>query len=295
MIRFAAPKLVALVECMDLTRVRAERRRLPRQPDRPWRSESGAKGGPQAVQISFCQRHDEKRFGPSQGHRHARGDARRQEMEEADLQQLRSETREGLDRPDGDTQRACPGADRRSSCDHQEAGGRRFGRSSEKLEGDQQAFACDEIQTGLDANDSELEVTRPTGEPRRAARSRKAFPAHLERSRPSSSPSHGGRSTPAANRLVRSNADGRTGLRNGTVPPSLRYRGTVFRAPPNSFARRFVPQPSSCSRSIAATSLRLKHLLSVHRSRRCRNRPIPIAIHAPSHSRGGQFLNSADT
>lgn len=96
--------------------------------------------------------------------------------------------REGLDRPDGDTQRACPGADRRSSCDHQEAGGRRFGRSSEKLEGDQQAFACDEIQTGLDANESELEVTRPTGEPRRAARSRKAFPAHLERSRPSSSP-----------------------------------------------------------------------------------------------------------
>jgi transposase len=57
----------------------------------------------------------------------------------------------------------------------------RFGRSSEKLDADQQAFAFDEVQTGLGAIEAELDAAKPTGEPRRAARPRKAFPAHLER------------------------------------------------------------------------------------------------------------------
>lgn len=58
----------------------------------------------------------------------------------------------------------------------------RFGRSSEKLDGDQQAFAFDEVQTGLGMIEAELAVARPTGERRqREARPRKAFPAHLER------------------------------------------------------------------------------------------------------------------
>jgi len=58
----------------------------------------------------------------------------------------------------------------------------RFGRSSEKLDGDQQAFAFDEVQTGLGMIEAELEMARPTGERRqREARPRKAFPAHLER------------------------------------------------------------------------------------------------------------------
>ena len=58
----------------------------------------------------------------------------------------------------------------------------RFGRSSEKLDADQQAFAFDEIQTGLGMIEAELEAARPTGERRqREARPRKAFPAHLER------------------------------------------------------------------------------------------------------------------
>jgi transposase len=57
----------------------------------------------------------------------------------------------------------------------------RFGRSCEKLDGDQQAFAFDEIQTGLGAIEAELEAARPAGERRRASRPRKAFPAHLER------------------------------------------------------------------------------------------------------------------
>lgn len=39
-----------------------------------------------------------------------------------------------------------------------------------------------------------------------------------------------------------------------TGPPSRRYRRTVLRAQPNSLARRLAPQPSSLSRSIAATS-----------------------------------------
>jgi len=58
----------------------------------------------------------------------------------------------------------------------------RFGRRSEKLDADQQAFAFDEIQTGLGMIEAELDAARPSGERRqRAARPRKAFPAHLER------------------------------------------------------------------------------------------------------------------
>src|SRR5258708_6845353 len=57
----------------------------------------------------------------------------------------------------------------------------RFGRSSEKIDADQQAFAFDEVQTGLGAIEAELEVAKPAGERQRAARPRKAFPAHLER------------------------------------------------------------------------------------------------------------------
>jgi transposase len=57
----------------------------------------------------------------------------------------------------------------------------RFGRSSEKLDADQQAFAFDEVQTGLGAVEAELEAAKPTNERRRSARPRKAFPAHLER------------------------------------------------------------------------------------------------------------------
>lgn len=58
----------------------------------------------------------------------------------------------------------------------------RFGRSSEKLDGDQQAFAFDEVQTGLGMIEAELAATGPAGERRqREARPRKAFPAHLER------------------------------------------------------------------------------------------------------------------
>ncbi|RUX26313.1 IS66 family transposase, partial [Mesorhizobium sp. M4A.F.Ca.ET.050.02.1.1] len=57
----------------------------------------------------------------------------------------------------------------------------RFGRSSEKLDADQQAFAFDEIQTGLGAIEAELEAAKPTSQQRRQARPRKAFPAHLER------------------------------------------------------------------------------------------------------------------
>lgn len=55
-----------------------------------------------------------------------------------------------------------------------------FGRSSEKLDVDQQAFAFDEVQTGLGAIEAELEAAKPASE-RRAARPRKAFPKHLER------------------------------------------------------------------------------------------------------------------
>jgi transposase len=57
----------------------------------------------------------------------------------------------------------------------------RFGRSSEKLDTDQQAFAFEEVQTGLGAVEAELEAAKPAGERRRSARPRKAFPAHLER------------------------------------------------------------------------------------------------------------------
>jgi transposase len=59
----------------------------------------------------------------------------------------------------------------------------RFGRSSEKLDVDQQAFAFEEVQTGLGAIEAELAVTmaKPASERRRAARPRKAFPGHLER------------------------------------------------------------------------------------------------------------------
>jgi transposase len=57
----------------------------------------------------------------------------------------------------------------------------RFGRSSEKLDFDQQAFAFEEVQTGLGAIEAELGTAKPSGERRRSARPRKAFPAHLER------------------------------------------------------------------------------------------------------------------
>ncbi|MDH4984438.1 IS66 family transposase [Aminobacter anthyllidis] len=58
----------------------------------------------------------------------------------------------------------------------------RFGRSSEKLDADQEAFAFDEVQTGLGAIEAELEAAKkPVSEHRRPARPRKAFPAHLER------------------------------------------------------------------------------------------------------------------
>lgn len=57
----------------------------------------------------------------------------------------------------------------------------RFGRSSEKLDADQQAFAFDEVETGLGAVEAELEAGKPANERRRSARPRKAFPAHLER------------------------------------------------------------------------------------------------------------------
>jgi transposase len=57
----------------------------------------------------------------------------------------------------------------------------RFGRSSEKLDPDQQAFAFDEVETGLGAVRAELEAARPADGRQRAARARKAFPAHLER------------------------------------------------------------------------------------------------------------------
>jgi transposase len=57
----------------------------------------------------------------------------------------------------------------------------RFGRSSEKLDADQQAFAFEEVETGLGAIQAELEAEKPAGERRRSARPRKAFPAHLER------------------------------------------------------------------------------------------------------------------
>ena len=57
----------------------------------------------------------------------------------------------------------------------------RFGRSSEKLDADQEAFAFDEVQTGLGAIEAELEAAKPASERRRSARPRKAFPAHLER------------------------------------------------------------------------------------------------------------------
>ena len=57
----------------------------------------------------------------------------------------------------------------------------RFGRSSEKLDADQQAFAFEEVETGLGAVEAELEAAKPTGERQRAPRPRKAFPAHLER------------------------------------------------------------------------------------------------------------------
>ena len=56
-----------------------------------------------------------------------------------------------------------------------------FGRSSEKLDADQEAFAFDEVQTGLGAIEAELEAAKPASEHRRPARPRKAFPVHLER------------------------------------------------------------------------------------------------------------------
>src|SRR4051812_50080643 len=55
----------------------------------------------------------------------------------------------------------------------------RFGRSSEKLDADQQAFAFDEVQTGLGAVEAELEAAKPTSERRRSSRQRNAFPPHL--------------------------------------------------------------------------------------------------------------------
>ncbi|QND61650.1 IS66 family transposase (plasmid) [Mesorhizobium huakuii] len=57
----------------------------------------------------------------------------------------------------------------------------RFGRSSEKLDAEQQAFAFDEVETGLGAIEAELEAVKPAGDRHRPPRPRKAFPAHLQR------------------------------------------------------------------------------------------------------------------
>ena len=53
------------------------------------------------------------------------------------------------------------------------------GRSSEKLDESQYAFAFEEVQTGLAAVESKLEKLRPT--PARKSGGRRPLPAHLER------------------------------------------------------------------------------------------------------------------
>lgn len=234
---------------MDWTRVRAERRRRPTSARGRGEVTQAQKAGLRPCTISSCRRHDEKRFGPSPRNRSAQGDVRRHGGGEGRTATTPERNTQGRDRPDGDTQRACPGEDRRPSWDRQAAGARRFGRSSEKLERAQQAFAF-EIQTGLGAIESELEAARPTGEPRRAARPRKAFPAHLERVEIVIQPEPWGKKRSRSQSSSPSNAVGRTGLRNGTVPPSLRYRGTVLRAHPNSFARRFPSQAHAAAASL---------------------------------------------
>lgn len=57
----------------------------------------------------------------------------------------------------------------------------RFGRSSEKLDPEQQAFVFDEVQTGLGAIEAEMEAAKPASERQRHPRRSRAFPAHLER------------------------------------------------------------------------------------------------------------------
>ena len=54
-----------------------------------------------------------------------------------------------------------------------------YGRSSEKLDESQYAFAFEEVQTGLAAVESKLEKLRPT--PARKSGGRRPLPAHLER------------------------------------------------------------------------------------------------------------------
>ena len=55
-----------------------------------------------------------------------------------------------------------------------------YGRSSEKLQDGQHAFAFEEVQTGLGAAEAKLASARPTGE-RRPGGGRRLLPAHLER------------------------------------------------------------------------------------------------------------------
>lgn len=58
----------------------------------------------------------------------------------------------------------------------------RFGRSSDRLDGDRQACSFDEVQTGPGLIAAERAAARPEGGRRRCeARPRTAFPAHLER------------------------------------------------------------------------------------------------------------------
>lgn len=92
-----------------------------------------------------------------------------------------------------------------------------------QLEGDQQAFACDEIQTGRGAIESELEA--------RSRSSRGFAPELLQFG--------------LLHRLA-------TSIALGVSMSSGRVEALLVMTPTE--ARRFVPQPSSCSRSIAATS-----------------------------------------
>lgn len=122
----------------------------------------------------------------------------------------------------------------------------------------------------------------------RARRSRRIWSG----SRSSSSPSHGGRSAPAANCPVRQTRSAAQACETEQSRPRLDTEAPCC-AP--EFLRPSVHSPAKLMQPQHRCHLfRLKDLLSLHRSRQCRDRPIPIAIHASSHNRGGQFLNSAD-
>ena len=73
--------------------------------------------------MCFCRCHDEPRFGPSRRHRRAQGDARCHGVGEGRAAKRGDDTQDG-NRPAGRGQRACRGADRQPSCDHQAAGAR---------------------------------------------------------------------------------------------------------------------------------------------------------------------------